>query len=123
MVKESDFLIGVVDDNPQNATYISETLEFRGFRCFEAYDMEDAIKGAKGKKPDLMLLDIKMQYDHEGYKIAREIKNIKVLFIASETPDSKMLKLKNVGGYVMKPFDPEELVMKVRKILKLPKNN
>jgi DNA-binding response OmpR family regulator len=119
MSKEGEFLIGIIDDHIQTGVNISQILEFNGFKTFQAYSLEDAIKLIGEKDPDLIILDVCMQYNHEGYEIAKKFPKKKVLFMSASNPEEKMLKMKNIGGYIEKPINSEELLKKVRKILKV----
>ena len=112
--------IGVIDDHVQTAISLSQLLEFNGFKTFQAYNLKDAIEKTKQEKPDLLILDIQLGYDEEGYEIAKELSNQKILFIASFDYDSKKIKkFRNVIGTLKKPVDNNELLKAVRKEFKI----
>jgi len=115
---EERILIGVVDDHPQTATSISGSLDYAGYRTFEAYNGRDAIDMAKKMKPALLISDIVME-GIDGYAIAKELKTQKIIFITAYPVNRvKLTGLKNVVGVLTKPVSPEQVVKAVQKALK-----
>lgn len=121
MTKPSDFKIGVVDDHVQTAVSISQLLNMNGFKTFQAYNVQDAISKAKAEKPELLISDIRLGNDEEGFDVAKQLPNQKILFMSGFDMDREKIKtFKNVIGALVKPIDNDELLKLIRKELKLP---
>ena len=112
----------VVDDDKHIAELMSLYLTKEGFRTREVYNGNDAVKACLEDKPDIMLLDI-MLPGMDGYKVLAEIRktsNVPVIMITAkgETFD-KVLGLElGADDYIVKPFDPKELVARVKAVLR-----
>ncbi len=123
MASEKDFLIGIVDDHPQTATSISEMLEYNDFNTWQANSGEKAIEMCAEKKPDLLILDIKME-KMNGFEVAEKLPKQKILFMTGfDIEDSKISKFKNVIGKITKPVDIEDLLRVVRKAVGIRSKN
>ncbi len=119
-MKAGDFKIGIVDDHIQTAISISQLLETNGFKTFQTYNVHDTIERVPSEKPDLLLLDMKLN-DGSGYDVATKLSKQKIVFISGYDMDVKKIKtFKNVIGTLIKPIDNELLLKMVRKELKLP---
>ena len=109
----------IVDDMKVNLILISELLE--DYNVITASSGEEAIKIAKEKMPDLILLDIVMP-GMDGYEVCLQLKSdedtkdIPVIFATSKTDEESIEKAYSVGGidYVTKPFKPKELLARVK---------
>ncbi|MBN2651389.1 MAG: response regulator [Spirochaetales bacterium] len=113
----------IVDDNPINLKLLESILE-NNFELRLFADPSLAIDSIKQKKPDMILLDIKMP-KMDGFEACREIKkesefaDIPVIFLsASNDSESKQLA-QNAGGvdYIEKPFKIDEIMRKVNQYL------
>ena len=62
----------IVDDDVDLVNATKEVLESKGYKTIEANDGEAGFRKAKAEKPDLLLLDVMMKHDKEGFEIARE---------------------------------------------------
>ncbi|HEY2603593.1 MAG TPA: response regulator transcription factor [Thermoleophilaceae bacterium] len=118
-----DLRILVVDDEPNILDVISMALRFQGFRVETAENGRDALAAVRSFQPHLMLLDI-MLPDMEGFEVARRLgaerAGIPIVFLtARDTTEDKVRGL-TMGGddYVTKPFSLEELVARIRAILR-----
>lgn len=113
----------IVDDEPDILRLTVIRLEGLGYEILQAIDSESALELLKKKRPDLILLDLllpQMQGDELCKKLKSDIKfkDIPIiLFTASivRVPD----KVKEIGAedYIMKPFEPEELLYKIKKFI------
>ncbi|MEQ1834214.1 MAG: HAMP domain-containing sensor histidine kinase [Candidatus Eisenbacteria bacterium] len=109
-----------VDDNPRNLTILSRTLG-PGFDFSTAHSGEEALEHAAGVPPDIVLLDIMMP-GIDGYETCRRLRRMptcaaaKILLVSAKAMTSERLAGYAAGAddYVTKPFDPDELVAKVR---------
>jgi two-component system OmpR family response regulator len=113
----------VVDDEPTLRELLSATLRFAGFTVASAATGAEAIALSDSQAPDLVLLDI-MLPDMEGFDVVRRLRErgrpVPVLFLtARDAPEDKINGL-TLGGddYVTKPFNLEELIARIRAILR-----
>src|ERR671930_454461 len=113
----------VVDDEPNILDVISMALRFQGFEIETAATGRDALAAVRSFHPHLMLLDI-MLPDMEGFEVARRLgterAGLPIVFLtARDTTEDKVRGL-TMGGddYVTKPFSLEELVARIRSILR-----
>ncbi|RBQ19090.1 DNA-binding response regulator [Spongiactinospora rosea] len=118
----------VVDDEPTVRELLSATLRFAGFTVSSAATGEQAVHAAREDPPDLVLLDV-MLPDMDGFEVVRRLRTVAgrgargqvpVLFLtARDSPADKINGL-TLGGddYVTKPFDLEELIARIRAVLR-----
>ncbi len=115
----------VVDDTEINIEILNELLN-ETYAVLSAIDGEFALEIARDDKPDLILLDIMMP-EMDGLEVCRRLKEseitkeIPVIFITAKTDEETIEEAYRVGGvdYVTKPFKPRELLVRVKKELKL----
>jgi len=124
-VNPLDYLILVVDDSKQNVLLLSHILENEGFKVEKSYDGDEALIKVKQTHPDLILLDIMMP-TMSGIEVGNELRrsefeNIPIIFLSSSTDSVDKVKAFEAGGvdFVNKPFDKDELLMRVRNHLML----
>ena len=112
----------IVDDDKHIAELISLYMMKDGYETEEAYDGREAVKMAESFQPDLILLDL-MLPGLDGYQVCTEIRKtsrvpIIMLTAKGETFD-KVLGLElGADDYIVKPFDPKELVARVKAVLR-----
>jgi signal transduction histidine kinase len=122
-------IILVADDNPSNLSLAREVLESAGHRVRIAKDGETAIASVRMEKPDLLLLDVHMP-KKDGYEVCAELKaeslyaELPVIFLSGMDEVFNKLRAFEVGGvdYVVKPFKPEELLVRVATQLELSRS-
>jgi DNA-binding response OmpR family regulator len=115
----------VVDDEPDIMDVATVRLKHLGYEIIPAIDAEEALAILQNDTPDLILLDLllpKMQGDElcKKLKIDDKYKNIPViLFTASAVRTGLPDRVKEMGAdaCIMKPFEPEELLEKVRRFI------
>src|SRR3954454_9067981 len=113
----------VVDDEPNIVDVISMALRYQGFAVESAGNGRDALTAVADFRPHLMLLDI-MLPDMEGFDVARRLggerANLPIIFLtARDATEDKVRGLTSGGDdYVTKPFSLEELVARIRTILR-----
>lgn len=115
----------IVDDEPDILDLATVRLKKTGYEIIEAIDAEKALAILKKETPDLILLDLllpKMQGDELCKKLKADDKLKKIpviLFTASTIRVSLPEKIREMGAddCVMKPFEPEELLGKVKKFI------
>jgi len=111
-------LILVVDEHGQNATYIANFLENKGYKTLEANSGKDGVKIAKEKKPNLIIADLSL-YDIEVFEFAKALSEIKILFMGkNHISEAKIANIKNSIGIIPKPVDIEKIleILKEEKI-------
>lgn len=118
----------IVDDEKDIVELVRYNLEKEGFKCYVAYDGEEAVEKAKDKKPDLVLLDIMMP-KMDGIEACRQIreidslKNVFIAFLTARSEEYSELAGFDVGAddYITKPIKPRILVSRINALLKRKK--
>ncbi|MGD0566651.1 MAG: response regulator [Candidatus Goldiibacteriota bacterium] len=115
----------VVDDEPDIVKIVKIAMELANYEIIEAYSGEECLeKLAKGPLPNLVLLDIMMP-GMSGYETCGKIRenkalnNIKVVMLTAKGQKGDAEEGLKVGAddYIIKPFDPYELIEQVKEIL------
>lgn len=122
--KQGNILI--VDDNPHNLRLLSTMLTEQGYKVRKAINGKQALKAVFAAPPDLILLDVNMPVLN-GYQVCEQLKSseltedIPVIFISAIDNILDKVKAFEVGGvdYVTKPFELQELVVRIENQLKL----
>lgn len=117
----------VVDDEEDVVRLLEFRLQKEGFDVITATDGQSAVRITEQEKPDLVILDIMMPL-MDGMEALRQIRSrratsrIPVIMLTAKTASVTVDEARQlwVSDYIMKPFDPEKLVAKARKALKLP---
>ncbi|MBN1451174.1 MAG: response regulator [Anaerolineales bacterium] len=116
----------VVDDNPTNLKLLSDYLADIGFRILVAQDGESAIEKVRYAQPDLILLDVMMPR-MDGFETCRQLKadtkthDVPIIFMTALTGTHEKVMGFRLGAvdYITKPFQPEEVVARVKTHLQL----
>lgn len=112
----------VCDDDKDIAESIAIFLESEGYKIFQCYNGKEAIECADKNHIDLVIMDIMMPVMDgiETVKKMRETSDIPVLFLSAKSEDEDKILGLTIGGddYMTKPYNPLELVARVRSILK-----
>ena len=114
----------VVDDEEDIAELISFNLRGAGFDVVTAGDGAEALLRAAETRPDIILLDV-MLPEMDGFAVCEMLRrspenaHTPVIFVTSwSSEDARVLGLEFGGAdYVVKPFSPKELVLRVRAVL------
>ena len=112
----------VVDDDAHIRELVRVFLTNEGFDLYEASDGVDALKKLEGLKADLVILDVMMP-NMDGWELCRrlrEVYDIPVLMLTAKGETRQRLKGFQLGtdDYLVKPFEPLELVARVKALLK-----
>jgi two-component system OmpR family response regulator len=113
----------VVDDEPNIVDVISMALRYQGFQVQSAETGAQAISAVGSFRPHLMVLDI-MLPDMEGFEVARRLASrraeVPIVFLTARDGTEDKVRGLTMGGddYVTKPFSLEELVARIRAILR-----
>jgi len=111
--------IMIVDDEPNDIKTMKSVLEKEGYNVITAKDAIDALMLVTQKNLDLILLDIRMP-GLSGYDLSRLLRErlkhqIKIVY-TSIVP-KKEVAMKDIDGFIQKPFSPESLLDVVKKVL------
>jgi len=111
----------IVDDEKDIRDSVRVILEKEGYKIMTAVSGDDALKKLKGgKKFDLILMDIMMP-GTPATIIVPKCAPTKVAYLSilrvSEAEKKDFMKFKNVVDFIHKPFDVEELIRRVNKLL------
>ncbi len=113
----------VVDDEPNLVEVLSMALRFQGFEVETAASGREALAAVSAFKPHLMVLDV-MLPDMEGFDVASRLgaqrTGVPIIFLtARDSTEDKVRGLSGGGDdYMTKPFSLEELVARIRTILR-----
>ncbi|HHW82451.1 MAG TPA: response regulator transcription factor [Actinomycetales bacterium] len=116
----------VVDDEPNIRELLATSLRFAGFDVESASGGNDAIKKVGARRPDLVVLDVMMP-DMDGYTTLRRIRAVAgpvpVVFLTARDDTQDKVKGLTAGGddYITKPFSLEEVVARIRAVLRRTK--
>jgi two-component system chemotaxis response regulator CheY len=113
-----------VDDTASMRQMISFTLHSVGHEVIQASDGQEALKVIEGKKVDLVIADINMP-NMDGITLLKSLraradyKFTPILMLTTESQDAKRQQGKVAGatGWIVKPFNPEQLLNVVKKVL------
>jgi len=120
-----DRTILVIDDEPDILTVVSLRLRKLGYRVLTAAHGKQGLDIIRREKPDLVLLDLVMPIMN-GAEVCWHVRNdaaVKhipiILFTASRSTivTEETLRTLGVNDYIIKPFEPEEFVGKVERVL------
>ena len=115
----------VVDDEERIRKLISKYAVFEGYEVAEAANGMQAVETAKTEKCDLLILDIMMP-ELDGFSAAKEIRrfsNVPIIFLSARGEEYDKIHGFELGvdDYVVKPFSPRELMMRVGAVLRRSK--
>jgi len=115
----------IVEDDLHIASWISKYLENSGFKPLQSHDGQDGLSAVSKYQPDLIILDL-MLPKLDGFEFCRELRKYSATPIIMLTArDSNLDKIRglNMGAddYVTKPFDVDELLARVRALLRRSK--
>jgi DNA-binding response OmpR family regulator len=118
-------IILIVDDQGELRKLVRMTLEFGDYELHEAENGQRALDLSKVIQPDLVILDVMMPGDINGYQVCEKLKqgqNEKVpyvLLLTARGQKSDVEEGERVGAdnYLVKPFSPLELIDNVKKAL------
>ena len=108
----------IVEDDQEIAMLERDYLEIEGFETVLVADGEEAVAAALGERYDLILLDL-MLPGCNGYEICRRIRDkvdVPILMVTARTESVDKIRGLGLGAddYIAKPFDPAELVARVK---------
>lgn len=113
-----------VDDSASMRALVKMTLTGAGYQVVEAVDGADGLAKAQASPVQMIVTDLNMPR-MDGLTFIREVrklpvyKGVPILFLTTESDDEKKREAKTAGatGWVVKPFQPDQLLAVVRRIL------
>lgn len=117
----------VVDDEPKLVRLIQEVLTATDFEVQTTGSGEKAIEMVALEQPDLVLLDIVLTGDADGFEVARRVRefsDVPIIMLTAKAKESDILRGFNAGtdDYITKPFSSKELLARIRAVLNRAKN-
>lgn len=112
----------VVDDEPRFVRLVEANLQTEGFEVIKAKNGQQAIDLTVSEKPDLILLDVMMP-EMDGFAVCeriREFSNVPIIMLTAKGDEEHKVRGLNLGAddYVIKPFSANELLARVRAVLR-----
>ncbi|MFD2229917.1 response regulator [Alkalimarinus sediminis] len=113
-----------VDDSASMRQMVSFTLKGAGHEVVEAADGKQALEKAKGTQVDLVLSDVNMPV-MDGLTLVKELRALPsykftpILMLTTESTGDKKMAGKQAGatGWLVKPFNPDQLLATIKKVL------
>ncbi len=114
-----------VEDNDSIREAVTSYLMLENHEVYEFNRLHGVTDAVRMKNPDILILDI-MLPDGDGFQLAKKIRSfsdVPILFLTARTSESDRITGFELGGddYVVKPFSPKELMLRVHSILKRSK--
>lgn len=118
----TDALILIVEDEPEIAEILESYFAREGFRVISARDGTMGLMHHQSLRPDLVVLDIKLP-GQEGFEVLAAIRRrgeTPVIMVTALAEDLDKLQALRIGAddYVVKPFNPHEVVARARAVLR-----
>ena len=113
----------IADDEQQLVLAMKIRLQSRGYQVVTASDGQQALELAEQEHPDLIILDVLMPV-MDGYSCLRELNvrfgrgRIPVVILTARDRMKDLFELEGIVDYVIKPFDHEDLLIRIERALK-----
>ncbi|MEB3231858.1 MAG: response regulator transcription factor [Leptolyngbyaceae bacterium] len=115
----------LIDDDPNLILLVKDYLEFRGYEVMTAENGREALEMLEIDTPDMIICDVMMP-EMDGYSLVEHVRQdermnwIPVLFLSAKGQSQDRVKGLSTGAdvYMVKPFEPEELVAQVEAALR-----
>lgn len=113
----------VVEDDPHIAQLVELYLNGAGYRVHLAGDADEARAMVRARQPKLVILDIGLPGDTDGFELCRHLRadsNVAIVVLTARDEEiDRVLGLElGADDYITKPFSPRELVARVRAVLR-----
>lgn len=122
--QETEVKILVAEDEKDIRELVSITMSLAGYKVWTAKDGQEALEMAQEVLPDLILMDVRMpkMTGYEACMAMKEVdslKNIPIVFLSAKGQETEIQQGLAAGAtaYILKPFAPGELTMRVRELL------
>ncbi len=112
----------IADDNKEITDLLKIYAQKEGFKSICAYDGEQALKFYKEHNPALILLDVMMPKIN-GFDVCKQIRqssNVPIIMITAKNEEADRILGLDIGAddYVVKPFSPREVMMRIKTVLR-----
>ena len=113
----------VVDDEQQLALAVKIRLQSRGYEVSTAGDGKKGLEMLEREKPDLVILDVLMPV-MDGYSCLREINarfgrgKLPIIILTARDRMKDLFEHEGIEDYIIKPFDHEDLLLRIERALK-----
>ncbi len=122
---ETRSTILIVEDDPDVAEMLNAYFQVQGYEVITVNWGGDALKASHVRQPDLVILDIRLP-DIDGYEVAQRLRSnrrtedVPIIFLTEKRARADRLHGLEIGAddYITKPFDVQELRLRVRNALK-----
>jgi len=119
--------IAIVDDHPDIRELVSTYLRQHGYRVSEMSNAKDVRELLKSEQPDLIILDIMMPGE-DGLALCRALRatiTVPIIFLSAMSDDLDVVLGLELGAddYVTKPFNPRELLARIKAVLRRAKES
>jgi two-component system KDP operon response regulator KdpE len=119
----SEQRILLVDDEPKLVRLVWEVLTATGFDVIATGKGREAVQKVALEQPDLILLDIVLADEVDGYEVARQVRrfsDVPIIMLTARAEEADLLRGFDAGAddYITKPFSSKELLARVRAVLK-----
>ncbi len=114
----------LIDDDPELGKLVDIVLHPIGITLYQSYSGLEGLRNVYALQPDLVILDVMMP-EMDGFEVCRRIRemaDMPVLMLTARTTDSDMLQGFRAGAddFIKKPFNKNELEVRVRALLRKP---
>ena len=119
----SEQRILLVDDEPKLVRLVWEVLTATGFDVIATGSGHEVVQKVALEQPDLILLDIVLADEVDGYEVARQVREfseVPIIMLTARVEEADLLQGFDAGAddYITKPFSSKELLARVRAVLK-----
>ena len=124
--QSTDYEVLIVEDTLESLVLLTDLMQSSGYSVRQAQDGEMALVTARNRQPDLILLDVRMP-KMDGFEVCAQLKtnpvtaDIPVIFLTAMHDSVDKLQGLKLGAvdYISKPYEPEEVLLRVRTHLEL----
>ncbi len=117
----------IIDDEIEFVDMISMRLQASGYNVVAVYDGDSVLNKVRSEKPDLIILDV-MLPKADGYQVCELIKKdpivskIPIVVLTAKDPSREVDDIRKTGveDCFIKPFDPKQLLAKIKQLIKNP---
>ena len=114
-----------IDDSPSLRQMVALTLESAGYEVIEASDGRDALSKLSGREYHLFLTDLNMP-GMDGIELTRKLRSmpeykfVPIVLLTTESQQEKKMQGKAAGatGWIVKPFQPRDLLATVKRVMR-----
>jgi two-component system KDP operon response regulator KdpE len=113
----------IVDDEPKLVRLVREILTATNYQVLAASNGNNALETIAVEHPDLILLDLILPGDMDGYEVARRVRefsDVPIVMLTAKVREADILRGFEMGAddYITKPFSAKELLARIRAVLK-----